>query len=97
MNNNFSVIINQLNNLEVSDQKSGTILFHGSPIIVKDIGMKAGTFFTDDLLVAKEYGEVIYRFETNEQTIKLFEKDCFGEHYISKRIIPFYMFTIIQG
>ena len=97
MNNNLSVIINKLNNLEASDQKSGAILFHGSPIVIKDIGMKAGTYFTDDLQVAKSYGKLIYRFETNEETIKIFEKDCFNEHYISKRIIPFYMFEVIQG
>lgn len=69
-------------------------IYHGSPIKIKDIGMKAGAYFTDDINVAVEYGCVIYSFETNNKNIGLFEKDCFNEHFISKRIIPFYMFEI---
>ena len=75
----------------------GVELFHGSPIVIKDLGMKAGTYFTDDVNVAKQYGEVVYKFETTDENIGLFEKDCFDEHWISKRLIPFYMFDILPN
>jgi hypothetical protein len=71
-------------------------IYHGSPIEIRDTGMKSGTYFSDDIEVAENYGEIIYSFEINENNIGLFEKDIFNEHYISKRLIPFYMFKIIK-
>ena len=47
-------------------------LYHGSPIVIKDTGMKSGTYFTDDIDVAKQYGDVIYKFIATEITIGLF-------------------------
>jgi len=71
-------------------------LYHGSPIEIKDIGMKAGTYFSKDIEVCKNYGNIIYKIEVEEKYLGLFELDCFKEHYISKRIIPFYMFEILK-
>jgi hypothetical protein len=74
----------------------GVVLFHGSPEHIKDIGMKAGTYFTDDYNVAKQYGEIVYKFQTDNENIGLFEKDIFNEHWISKRLIPFNMFDVVS-
>jgi len=71
-------------------------LYHGSPIVIKDTGLKSGTYFTDDIDVAKQYGEVIYKFVATEITIGLFVKDCFNEHWISCRLIPFSYLEIIK-
>lgn len=57
--------------------------------------MKSGTYFTNDLEVAKQYGNIVYQFKADEKTILLFYKDCFNEHFISSRIIPFYIFDIL--
>jgi len=73
----------------------GVVLFHGSPEHIKDTGMKAGTYFTDDYNVAKQYGEIVYKFQTDNENIGLFEKDIFNEHWISKRLIPFNMFYVV--
>lgn len=70
-------------------------LYHGSPVRIKDIGMKSGTYFTDDLEVAKKYGNIVYQFITDENTINIFKKDCFNEHWISGNLIPFLYFDIL--
>lgn len=80
---------------KVEDSKD-VVLFHGSPEHIKDTGMKAGTYFTDDYNVAKQYGKIVYKFQTDNENIGLFEKDIFNEHWISKRLIPFNMFEVVS-
>ena len=64
------------------------ILYHGSPSIIKDQNIAAGAYFSEDIEVAKAYGDVLYIFETNTQTETIFKKDDFDEHWISRRAIP---------
>ena len=68
-------------------------LFHGTNIKIED-NLASGTYFTDNLEIAieyakRKYGNRIYVFETNEETIsELFIRDIFKEHYISGCFIP---------
>jgi hypothetical protein len=70
------------------------VLFHGSPIKIKDVAMASGTYFTEDIEIAKEYGRFVYSIQLDDKLRTLFSLDILGEHYISNRLIPFYMFEI---
>jgi hypothetical protein len=70
------------------------VLYHGSPIMIDDMHMAAGTFFTIDKDIARDYGRFIYSFEIDEGTASIFYPDIFREHLISSCIIPMYMFNI---
>ena len=38
-------------------------LYHGSPIIIDDVAFCSETYFTDDIEVAKQYGNFIYEID----------------------------------
>ena len=73
--------------------KSLTI-YHGSPKIINDVGFKSGSYFTDDIEVAKSYGNHIYILEVDNKHIQAFHRDIFGEHYISQGTIPIECFKL---
>ncbi len=70
------------------------VLYHGSPIKIKDIGMATGTYFTEDIEVAKDHGKFIYSIQLDDKLRTLFSLDVLGEHWISHRLIPLYLFNI---
>ena len=70
------------------------ILYHGSPIIINDVAFCSETYFTDDIEVAKQYGNFIYEIDVDELHMGIFQKDFLYEHYISRCIIPMYKFKI---
>ena len=72
------------------------ILYHGSPIIIKDVAMASCTFFSDDIDIARQYGKYIYSIEVDDKLLPMFCKDILNEHYITTGQIPFYMFDIID-
>lgn len=73
---------------------STSILFHGSPIKINDMYMASETYFTEDIEIAKEYGKFIYSIEMDDKLRTIMQLDCFGEHYISIRLIPMYLFNV---
>ena len=75
--------------------KNNLTLYHGSPTVIKDIAMASGTYFSDDLEVARSYGNYIYKIECDYKTKTMFIKAIFNEHYITIGHIPFYVFEIL--
>lgn len=72
-------------------------LYHGSPIIIEnDRDMASSTYFSEDIKVAKEYGQYVYKIKIDEKIKGLFYRDIFKEHWISGGHIPLYMFDIID-
>lgn len=73
---------------------STCLLFHGSPVEINDQYMASETYFTEDIEIAKDYGKYIYSIEMDEKIRTLMQLDCLGEHYISTRLIPLYLFEV---
>ena len=73
---------------------SNCVLYHGSPIKIKDIGMASGTYFTEDIEIAKEYGRFVYSIQLDDKLKTLFSLDILGEHWISHNLIPLYLFDV---
>ena len=73
---------------------STCILFHGSPIKINDRYMASETYFTEDIEIAKEYGNYIYSIEMDDKLRTIMQLDCLGEHYISTRLIPLHIFDV---
>jgi hypothetical protein len=69
-------------------------LYHGSPIKINDRHIATGTYFTDDINVAMDYGDFIYSIDFCEKIKSVMKLDCFKEHYINIRLIPIYLFEI---
>jgi hypothetical protein len=70
------------------------VLYHGSQIKIKDIGMAAGTYFTEDIDIAKDYGRFVYSIQLDDKLKKYFHLDILGEHFISNTLIPLYLFEL---
>ena len=73
---------------------STSILFHGSPIKINDRYMASETYFTEDIEIAKEYGNFVYSIEMDDKLRTIMQLDCLGEHFISTRLIPMYLFNV---
>lgn len=72
-------------------------LYHGSPVkINNDRVIACGTYFTDDIEVAKNYGNIIYSIDCDDNLLKVFKKDALNEHWINGYAIPLHMFEIIE-
>lgn len=71
-----------------------SILFHGSPIKINDRYMASETYFTEDIEIAKEYGKFVYSIEMDDKLRTIMQLDCLGEHFISTRLIPMYLFNV---
>jgi hypothetical protein len=71
------------------------ILYHGTKNIINDRYFASETYFTEDIEVAKEYGDVIYKLSVKDDKINCFEKDCFNEHLVSRCLIPMHLFEIV--
>jgi hypothetical protein len=80
-------------NLILSEMRLKKI-YHGSPIEINDIYIATGTYFTDDINVAMDYGNYIYSIDFCEKIKSVMKLDCFKEHYINIRLIPIYLFEI---
>lgn len=59
-------------------------LYHGTNKDITD-GLASGTYFSNDINVAKKYGNTIYTFTGD---VRHFYKDIFNEHYIASHFIP---------
>lgn len=71
-------------------------IYHGSPVrITADHVFASGTFWTEDVEIARHYGAVIYRLETTEAMDSVLTKNWEG-HYVQRRAIPISL-TTIQG
>ena len=70
------------------------ILFHGSPVKINDIYMASETYFTEDIEVAKEYGNFVYSIEMDDRLRTIMQLDIIGEHWISTRLIPLNLFDV---
>jgi len=73
---------------------STSILFHGSPIKINDRYMASETYFTEDIEIAKGYGKFVYSIEMDDKLRTIMQLDCLGEHFISTRLIPMYLFNV---
>jgi len=71
-------------------------LYHGSPVEINDVAMAAGTYFTDDMKIAQEYGSVVYWITLKKKHEGLFVLDELGEHFISRAAIPFSEFNVLK-
>jgi len=71
------------------------ILFHGTKQVIDDRYFASETYFSEDVEVAKEYGNVIYKLKVEKDKINCFEKDCFNEHWISRCLIPMRYFEVV--
>lgn len=69
-------------------------LYHGSPIIIEDRYMASETYFTEDIEIARMYGRYIYTIEMNDKLREIMQLDCLGEHFVTNRLIPMYLFTV---
>jgi len=56
--------------------------------------MASETYFTEDIEIAKEYGKFVYSIEMDDKLRTIFQLDCLGEHFISTRLIPIYLFNV---
>lgn len=73
------------------------VLYHGSPNEINDQSMATGTYFTDNINIAYEYGQYIYSIEVTERLKNHFTKDILNEHWISRGHIPLYMFDVLNN
>jgi len=73
---------------------STSILFHGSPMKINDRYMASETYFTEDIEIAKEYGNFVYSIEMDDKLRTIMQLDCLGEHFINTRLIPMYLFNV---
>lgn len=71
-------------------------IYHGSPIKINDRYMASETYFTEDIEIAKQYGKFVYSIELDDNLRTMFTLDCFGEHFISCRLIPIHLFKILE-
>ena len=71
-----------------------SILFHGSPVKINDMYMASETYFTEDIEIAKEYGKFVYSIEMDDRLKSIMQLDFLGEHFISTRLIPMYLFNL---
>lgn len=74
----------------------GKILYHGTKNKINDRFFASETYFTDNIDIAKEYGNHIYSIDvdSDERLKYIFQKDILNEHYITNRLIPMYLFTL---
>ncbi|MGE4283738.1 MAG: hypothetical protein AB7G87_08455 [Clostridia bacterium] len=56
-------------------------LYHGSQVLINDVAFCSETYFTDDIEVAKQYGNFIYEIDVSKDKIGAFEKDFLNEHH----------------
>ena len=70
------------------------VIFHGSPKIIKDRNIASGTFFTEDLDIAMDYGEYVYQWNVPKERDCCFTRDIIGEHWVARCAIPIELFEI---
>ena len=73
------------------------ILYHGSPKIIDDVGIKSGTYFTEDIEIAISYGRYVYKIDVSDDKMNAFIRGFLGEHWINNGIIPIYEFEVINS
>ena len=56
--------------------------------------MASETYFTEDIDIAKEYGNFVYSIEMDDKLRTIMQLDCLGEHFINTRLIPMYLFNV---
>ena len=71
-------------------------LYHGSQVLIDDVAFCSETYFTDDIEIAKQYGNFIYEIDVPENKMCAFQKDFLDEHYISSCLIPISEFKITK-
>lgn len=70
-------------------------LYHGSPVVIEDIALAAGTWLTKDIEVAKCYGKFVYRIEVPPEHAGLIEGPNWEGHYVTRGQIPFSCVTMV--
>jgi hypothetical protein len=75
------------------EPSGSVVLFHGSPVVIDDNSMASGTWFTEDIEIAKYYGEFVYRLELPSEKMGILSKSFEG-HYVSHGHIPMGYFDI---
>lgn len=69
-------------------------VYHGSEIEISEDMIKSGTYFSNRLNIAKQYGKYIYRLKLDSETEKYFKPDVLKEHLISNCSLPKYLFDV---
>lgn len=69
-------------------------VYHGSPTLITDHSMAAGTYFSPDIEVAKNYGAYIYSLDIPDRHEDLLKRDDLKEHLISRCAIPLCFFNL---
>ena len=85
-----------MNNSPFPHSKNLKTLYHGSPIVIKDVAMASGTYFTEDIDIARWYGDVVYSIEVDDKVRSIFVLDSLGEHFVSVFAIPLYLFDVLN-
>lgn len=73
-------------------------LYHGTPKKINDKYFASGTFFSEDINIARSYGDVIYELDILDRFVEggLLVLDVLNEHYVSTRLIPLDLTIIIK-
>lgn len=82
--------------LAPSQRSADLVLYHGSPVKIDDRSMASGTWFTEDLSLAREYGEYVYRVELSGDQRSVVSHS-FEEHWVSHGHIPMDLFIILPN
>lgn len=64
------------------------ILFHGSPRMIDDVAIAAGTWLTPSIDLAREYGQYVYRVELSETHRNIVEGPNWEGHFVTRGHIP---------
>jgi hypothetical protein len=67
---------------------SAWVLFHGSPVEIKDVALAAGTWLTPSVELAREYGQFVYRVELPETHIGIADGPNWEGHFVTLGHIP---------
>jgi hypothetical protein len=79
---------------KLNQVNGSVVLFHGSPVVIDDNSMASGSWFTDDIEIAQDYGDVVYRLDLPPDKMGIMSKSFEG-HYVSHGHIPMGYFDIL--
>lgn len=82
-------------NLEPSGSQS--VFYHGSPIKIDDVALASGTWLTDDVELAREYGKFVYRVEVPEEHKSVIDGPNWERHFVTRGHIPLGYLSLIEN
>ena len=88
--------LNHEERTKLNQVNGSVVLFHGSPVVIDDNSMASGSWFTDDIEIAQDYGDVVYRLDLPPDKMGIMSKSFEG-HYVSHGHIPMGYFDIQQN